>query len=48
MNLLLISSSTIHGGTYLAHCEDLLRELFAGRREILFVPYARPGVYRPR
>jgi dipeptidase E len=43
MDLLLLSSSTVYGSEYLEYCEADLRALFDGRREILFVPYARPG-----
>ena len=38
--LLLISSSTVHGSGYLDHCEEGIRELLAGRRQVLFVPWA--------
>ncbi len=41
--LLLASSSRCHPHGYLDHCEAEVRRLFAGIREILFVPYARPG-----
>lgn len=43
VNILLISSSKVHGAEYLAHAEEQLRRLFAGRDEILFIPYARPS-----
>ncbi|MDX1583777.1 MAG: dipeptidase PepE [Thermoanaerobaculia bacterium] len=39
-NLLLISNSTMHGGEYLAHCRDALREILDGRERLTFVPYA--------
>jgi dipeptidase E len=39
-NLLLVSSSTVHGSGYLEHCEAHVRELFKTARTILFVPYA--------
>lgn len=39
-NLLLVSSSNLHGTGYLDHCEAAARELFAGVRRVLFVPYA--------
>jgi len=39
-NLLLISSSTVHGSGYLEHCEADVRDLFKAARTILFVPYA--------
>jgi dipeptidase E len=38
--LLLVSTSTVHGTGYLDHCEAEVRELFAGRDSVLFVPYA--------
>ena len=38
--LLLNSNSTMHGGKYLDHCEDDIKDLFLGRRRILFVPFA--------
>jgi len=42
-NILLISNSTLHGSGYLDHCESQMREVLAGRKRVLFVPYARPG-----
>jgi len=41
--LLLVSSSRCHPHKYLDHCEAEMRRLFAGVREIVFVPYARPA-----
>jgi dipeptidase E len=38
--LLLVSTSTVHGTGYLDHCAEAARELFAGCRTIAFVPYA--------
>ena len=38
--LLLISSSTVHGGSYLGHCEDAIRHHLEGLDRILFVPWA--------
>ncbi len=38
--LLLISNSTLHGGGYLDHCEDELRDVLAGVGSLVFVPYA--------
>lgn len=38
--LLLASSSNVHGTGYLDHLETWLLRLFAGRRRVLFVPYA--------
>ncbi len=38
--LLLISNSTQHGTGYLEHCEAEVKSFFAGKQDILFVPYA--------
>ncbi|MCB1032488.1 MAG: dipeptidase PepE [Acidobacteria bacterium] len=38
--LLLISSSRVHGSGYLDHCEEEIRDLLAGCRRVLFVPWA--------
>ena len=38
--ILLVSTSTVHGSGYLEHCEQAARELFASCRRIAFVPYA--------
>lgn len=38
--LLLISNSTQHGGTYLSHCANHVKQFFTGCQNILFVPYA--------
>ena len=39
--ILLASTSTVYGGTYLSYLQDELIDFFAGIDEILFVPYAR-------
>ena len=39
-NLLLISSSRVHGQTYLEHCRAAVTDHFSGLKNILFVPYA--------
>ncbi|MDH3404933.1 MAG: dipeptidase PepE [Acidobacteriota bacterium] len=39
-DLLLVSTSTVHGTPYLEHCAAAARELFAGCRRIAFVPHA--------
>ena len=39
-NLLLISSSRVHGKTFLEHCRAAIAEHFSGAQNILFVPYA--------
>lgn len=41
--LLIASTSTIHGGTYLEYLFPTLKEHFKNCTEILFIPYARPG-----
>lgn len=38
--LLLISTSTVHGTRYLEHAFAELREVFAGARRVLFIPFA--------
>ncbi len=42
-NLIIASTSTIHGGTYLSYLLDEISGLFKGVEEILFIPYARPS-----
>lgn len=42
-NLLLISNSTLHGSKYLDHCEPQIKEFLGETKEVVFVPYARPG-----
>jgi len=43
-NLLLVSNSTLHGSSYLDHCEDEIKKLLGNTiKSVLFVPYARPG-----
>ena len=41
--ILLASTSTIYGGTYLSYLEDELKFFFKGIDEILFIPFARPS-----
>ena len=41
--ILLLSTSTVHGTGYLEYAIPYIDDLLAGIREILFVPYARPG-----
>lgn len=43
MNLLLASTSTLYGGSYLDYLTNELPDLFEGLDEILFIPYARPS-----
>ena len=40
MQLLLISSSTVHGGGYLDHAETEIRDFLGEVKRVLFVPYA--------
>lgn len=42
-NLLIASTSTLHGGNYLDYLHPEIQLHFAGCKTILFVPYARPG-----
>jgi dipeptidase E len=42
-NLILASSSTIHGSGYLEYLQLELKELFTGVSKVLFIPYARPS-----
>jgi dipeptidase E len=42
-NLIVASTSTIHGGTYLSYLLPEIAQLFSETEEILFIPYARPG-----
>ena len=42
-NLLIASTSTLHGGSYLAYLKETVLEHFSGCTTILFIPYARPG-----
>ena len=42
-NLIIASTSTLHGGEYLDYLLPTLEEHFVGCTTILFIPYARPG-----
>lgn len=42
-NVVLASTSTLHGDSYLSYLLPVIRELFAGIPEVIFIPYARPG-----
>lgn len=42
-NIIIASTSTIHGGESLDYLLDELRVLFKGTSEVLFIPYARPS-----
>ncbi len=41
--LLLASTSTVHGGTYLSYLSTVVQEHFSGCKNIVFIPFARPG-----
>ncbi len=43
MNCIIVSTSTLFEGEYLAYLKKPLESLFEGVKEILFIPYARPG-----
>lgn len=42
-NMIIASTSTVHGSDYLAYILDQLTVLYKDTEEILFIPYARPG-----
>ena len=42
-NLIIASTSTLHGGDYLEYLMPVLENHFANCETIVFVPYARPG-----
>lgn len=42
-NMLIASTSTVHGKTYLEYMLPELSNFFKGVSELLFIPYARPG-----
>jgi dipeptidase E len=43
MHLLVVSTSTVYGKPYLSYLQQEVINFFAGKKNILFVPYARPG-----
>ncbi|WP_027385596.1 dipeptidase PepE [Chryseobacterium gregarium] len=43
MNVILASTSTIFGGTYLDYLKEELIGLYDGIDELIFIPFARPG-----
>jgi len=43
MELLIASTSTIHGGTYLDYVLEEVKSFFEGVSEVVFVPYAQPS-----
>ena len=42
-NLIIASTSTIHGGSYLDYLVPVLEQHFENCETVLFIPYARPG-----
>lgn len=44
--LLLASTSTVHGGTYLDYLKGEVIDHFSDSKQILFIPFARPGGMR--
>lgn len=42
-NLLLLSTSTVHGSSFLDYCIGDVEDHFTGISEIIFIPFARPG-----
>jgi len=43
MKVLLLSTSTVYGKPYLEYCTSLLEDFYSNIKNLLFVPYARPG-----
>jgi len=41
--LIIASTSTLHGGSYLDYLLPDLKSFFGNGRELLFIPFARPG-----
>ena len=41
--MLIASTSTLHGGTYLDYLLPEIEKLFQGCKLVVFIPYARPG-----
>lgn len=42
--LLLLSTSTLHGGDYLDYANEVVANHFDGIKDIVFIPYARPSL----
>src|ERR1700733_7512323 len=42
-NIIIASTSTLHGGSYLEYLLHTLQSHFKDCKSILFIPYARPG-----
>ncbi|WP_294218207.1 dipeptidase PepE [uncultured Chryseobacterium sp.] len=43
MNIILASTSTLYGGSYLEYLREELIDLYTGIEELIFIPFARPG-----
>lgn len=43
LKLLLCSSSTVHPLGYLEYCKDEIADFFNGCKNIIFIPFAKPG-----
>lgn len=43
MNIILASTSTLYGGSYLEYLREELTDLYTGIDELVFIPFARPG-----
>ena len=41
--MILASTSTVFGSTYLDYIKDEIKTLFKDSKKILFIPYARPN-----
>ena len=41
--MILASTSTIYGSTYLDYIKDEIKLLFSNSKKIIFIPYARPN-----
>lgn len=43
LNLLLFSTSTVHGSGYLEYCTESIMQFFPNGGQIVFIPFARPS-----
>lgn len=43
LNCIIASTSTIHGSSYLAYLKPTLKVFFEGKKNLVFIPFARPG-----
>ena len=43
MNIIIASTSTVYNGKYLEYLLKPIKELFSHVKELVFIPYARPG-----